>query len=183
MASQWRRILLGVVFSKIALVLITAFYGSKFNLNGGNTAPAQLEDDLSAEDGLALVQKKLHLHAGSHSEHVSKSENNANTDLDTNQKAYVDGQPVLGDGVGHEALNQCSAFPQHLVNDPHKPDVKVCGTGIKMTAFVAVECGQGRKEWEVGACDASKDPTTCRTIGPSEDAQFGTAQSYKIEQC
>merc|ERR1719240_223467 len=67
---------------------------------------------------------------------------NATMALDINQIAYVEGQPVLGSGTGSGSLNQCRAFPDYMVSDPRKPEVKVCGTGIKMTVFLLGRCGQ-----------------------------------------
>jgi len=120
--------------------------------------------------------------------------NNATMALDINQKAYIEGSPVLGDGTGSGALNECRAFPDYMVSDPRKPEVKVCGTGIKMTVFLLGRCGQmstGRalpssgmaKQWVVGACDKGLDAKTCRSFSPGDDKRFGAAQSYKIEQC
>merc|ERR1719463_586885 len=114
--------------------------------------------------------------------------------LDMNQKAYVEGQPVLGDGAGTGSLKQCKAFADYMVSDPRKPDVKVCGTGIKMTVFLLGRCGHqstGRAlpssgmaaTWTVGACDKGLDPKTCKEFGPGKDKRFGAAQSYMIEQC
>merc|ERR1719420_1717135 len=77
--------------------------------------------------------------------------------LDINQKAYVEGQPVLGDDVGDGALNVCRAFPEYMVNNPEKPEVKVCGTGIMMTVYLLGRCGEGSMNsadlahtWEIG---------------------------------
>merc|ERR1719337_464365 len=114
--------------------------------------------------------------------------------LDINQKVYIDGQPVLGDGTGVGSLNQCKAFADHFVSDPRKPDVKVCGTGVKMTVYLLGRCGQkstGKAlstsgmahTWSVGACDKGLDAKTCKEFGPGVDQRFGASQSYKIEQC
>ena len=103
--------------------------------------------------------------------------NNATMALDINQIAYVEGQPVLGSGTGAGSLNQCRAFPDYMVSDPRKPEVKVCGTGIKMTVFLLGRCGQmstGRalpssgmaKQWVVGACDKGLDAKTCKSFSP-----------------
>merc|ERR1719401_481619 len=104
--------------------------------------------------------------------------------LDINQKVYIENQPVLGDGSGEGALNECRAFaPQHVSN-PDAPKVKVCGTGIKMTAFLLIECkGYYEHSRTIGKCDTGMPPSTCDAFGPNDDKRFGAYQSYKIEQC
>merc|ERR1719453_1108607 len=110
--------------------------------------------------------------------------------LDINQKAYVEGQPVLGDGTGEGALNVCRSFAEYMVTNPSKPEVKVCGTGIKMTVYLLGRCGEGSlnsanmaHQWEVGACDSGLNPKTCEGFGPDIDPRMGASQSYKITQC
>merc|ERR1719463_575263 len=110
--------------------------------------------------------------------------------LDINQKAYIEGQAVLGDGAGQGALNTCMELADHFVANPNAPEVKVCGTGIKMTVFLLGRCGEGSltaakmaHTWDVGACDTGAPPSTCATYGPSADKAMGAAQSYKITQC
>merc|ERR1719378_701966 len=114
--------------------------------------------------------------------------------LDINQVVYVEGQPVLGNDVGAGALNQCRAFADFMVSNPDKPEVKVCGTGVKMTVFLLGRCGEMSTgaalpssgmahTWPVGACDPKYPPETCETFSPAIDKRFGAAQSYKIEQC
>jgi len=104
--------------------------------------------------------------------------------LDINQKVYIEGQPVLGDGAGEGALNECRAFaPQH-VNNPDRPAVKVCGTGIKATFFLRGRCAEYyQHSVTLGACDTGANPATCETFSPADDARFGHYQSYKIEPC
>merc|ERR550514_316364 len=63
--------------------------------------------------------------------------------LDINQIASVEGAPVLGGGAGEGALNTCRSFADYMVNNPAKPEVKVCGTGIKMTVYLLGRCGEG----------------------------------------
>merc|ERR1719235_2639772 len=110
--------------------------------------------------------------------------------LDINQKAYVEGQPVLGDAAGEGALNVCRSFAEYMVSNPAKPEVKVCGTGIKMTVYLLGRCGEGSlnsaqmaHQWEVGACDTGMSPKTCEGFGPDMDPRMGASQSYKITQC
>merc|ERR1719473_2263437 len=93
--------------------------------------------------------------------------NLASTRLDINQKVYVGGQAVLGDGTGEGALEECRPFADYLVENPDDPEVKVCGTGIKMTVFMLGRCGVGSAshahlghKWVVGACDTGAPPTT-----------------------
>merc|ERR1719453_68068 len=64
------------------------------------------------------------------------------TGLDMNQKVYIENQPVLGDGAGENALNQCRYFSPQFVANPDAPAVKVCGTGIKATFYLRGECEQ-----------------------------------------
>merc|ERR1719159_341750 len=110
--------------------------------------------------------------------------------LDINQIAYVEGQPVLGGAAGEGALNVCREFAEYMVNNPAKPEVKVCGTGIKMTVYLLGRCGVGSlnsadmaHQWEIGACDSGMSPKTCEGFGPDIDPRMGASQSYKITQC
>merc|ERR1719487_1412648 len=108
--------------------------------------------------------------------------------LDINQKVYVEGQAVLGDGAGQGNLNVCMNLADHFVNNPNAPNVKVCGTGIKMTVFLLGRCGEGSltaahlaHTWVCGDCDTGAPPSTCKSLGPSTDKRMGVSQSYKIE--
>ena len=110
--------------------------------------------------------------------------------LDINQKAYIEGAAVLGDGAGQGNLNVCMELADHFVANPNAPEVKVCGTGIKMTVYLLGRCGQGSltaakmaHTWDVGACDTGAPASTCASYGPSSDQRMGAAQSYKITQC
>mmetsp|Transcript_80830 Transcript_80830/g.147404 ORF Transcript_80830/g.147404 Transcript_80830/m.147404 type:complete len:132 (+) Transcript_80830:64-459(+) len=107
-----------------------------------------------------------------------------NNKLDINQKVYIEGQPILGDGAGEGALGQCSFFAAQHVGDPEKPEVKVCGTGIKMTVFLRGRCqGYYDHTHVVGKCDSTMPASTCDTYSAIADPEFGAYQSYKIEQC
>ena len=93
---------------------------------------------------------------------LGKTNQTATVQLDMNQIVYVEGQPVLGSGAGTGALKKCSAFVDYMVSDPRKPDVKVCGTGIKMTVFLLGRCGQmstGRALRIASPWDALRAPT------------------------
>merc|ERR1719164_328641 len=110
--------------------------------------------------------------------------------LDINQKAYIEGQAVLGDGAGQGNLNVCMGLAEHFVTVLSKPAVKVCGTGIKMTVYLLGRCGEGSltgahlaHTWDIGACDTGLPPSTCKSFSPADDKRMGTAQSYKITQC
>merc|ERR1719214_42778 len=112
------------------------------------------------------------------------------TKLDINQKAYIEGQAVLGDGAGQGNLNVCMGLADHLVSNPAAPVVKVCGTGIKLTVFLLGRCGEGSltgahlaHTWVVGACDTGAPPSTCASFSPADDQRMGASQSYKITQC
>merc|ERR1719213_1538984 len=110
--------------------------------------------------------------------------------LDINQKAYIEGQAVLGDGAGQGNLNVCMELADHFVANPNAPNVKVCGTGIKMTVYLLGRCGEGSMTaakmahtWDIGACDSGLPPSTCKSFGPGSDKRMGVSQSYKITQC
>merc|ERR1719407_100049 len=112
------------------------------------------------------------------------------TKLDINQKAYIEGQAVLGDGAGQGNLNVCMELADHFVSNPSAPEVKVCGTGIKMTVFLLGRCGEGSltaakmaHTWNIGTCDTGAPPSSCAAYGPSKDKRMGVSQSYKITQC
>merc|ERR1719364_559255 len=93
--------------------------------------------------------------------------------LDINQKVYIENQPVLGDGAGDGALNVCRSFaPQHVSN-PDAPAVKVCGTGIKMTAFLRNECNAYYEHSrQIGQCNTGMPPSTCDAFSPANDPRF-----------
>mmetsp|Transcript_122823 Transcript_122823/g.194596 ORF Transcript_122823/g.194596 Transcript_122823/m.194596 type:complete len:133 (+) Transcript_122823:66-464(+) len=104
--------------------------------------------------------------------------------LDINQKVYIENAPVFGDGAGDGALNTCRSFTHAHVANPDAPTVKVCGTGIKLTAFLLNECDKYYEHSkEIGACNTGMPPNTCQTFSPADDPRFGAYQSYKIEQC
>merc|ERR1719194_303788 len=110
--------------------------------------------------------------------------------LDINQKAYIEGQAVLGDGAGQGNLNVCMGLAEHFVTVLSKPAVKVCGNGIKMTVYLLGRCGEGSltgahlaHTWTIGACDTGAPPSSCASFSPADDAKMGAAQSYKITQC
>jgi len=104
--------------------------------------------------------------------------------LDINQKVYIENQPVLGDGAGEGALNQCRAFAPQFVANPDAPAVKVCGTGIKATFYLRGRCEQyHHHQVTLGKCDTGASPDTCESFSPSDDPNFGHYQSYKIEPC
>ena len=93
-------------------------------------------------------------------------------------KVYIENAPVLGDGAGEAALNSC----QNFATAPGT--VKVCGTGIKLTAFMRGRCEKYYEhQKEIGSCDKGADSSTCVSWSPADDARFGHYQSYLIEQC
>eukprot|EP00812_Abedinium_dasypus_P013616 NODE_7118_length_460_cov_241.039506.p2 GENE.NODE_7118_length_460_cov_241.039506~~NODE_7118_length_460_cov_241.039506.p2 ORF type:complete len:127 (-),score=28.51 NODE_7118_length_460_cov_241.039506:62-442(-) len=104
--------------------------------------------------------------------------------LDINQKVYIENAPVLGDGAGEAALNQCRFFaPQHMKN-PAAPEVKVCGTGIKATFFLRGRCkSYHHHQVTLGKCNTALPSTTCEAWSPSQDQRFGAYQSYLIQPC
>lgn len=104
--------------------------------------------------------------------------------LDINQKVYIEGSPVLGDGAGEDSLNTCQNFASQHVSNPDRPEIKVCGTSIKLTAYTLGRCKSYHdKQWSVGSCDKGKPADSCETFSPSDDARVGASQSYIIEQC
>merc|ERR1719217_1230685 len=114
----------------------------------------------------------------------------ASNKLDFYQKAYVEGEPVLGDGTGDGSLNECKDLLDRVVEHPNQPIVKVCGTGIKMTVYLLGRCGGGALSaadmahtWDIGACDTTKPPETCDVFSPAADKRFGAVQSYMVSQC
>jgi hypothetical protein len=106
------------------------------------------------------------------------------TKLDINQKVYVEGSPVLGDGAGDDQLGKCIQFAPAHVADANAPTVRVCGTGVKMTAYLRNRCeAYYEHSHEIGSCNKKDPPGTCEQFGPADDKRFGTYQSYRIEQC
>ena len=104
--------------------------------------------------------------------------------LDINQKVYIENQAVLGDGAGEGALNVCRSFAAQHVSNPDAPAVKVCGTGLKMTAYLMNECDPYYEHSrEIGTCDTGASASTCDSYSPADDPRFGHYQSYKIEPC
>merc|ERR1719160_1113233 len=109
---------------------------------------------------------------------------NFKSKLDINQKVYIENAPVLGDGAGEAALNKCTAFAAQHVSNPDAPAVKVCGTGIKMTAYLRNRCeGYYEHSKTIGKCDSGMPPDTCDSYSPAQDPNFGHYQSYIIEMC
>merc|ERR1719159_596829 len=108
----------------------------------------------------------------------------AKSNLDINQKVYVENAPVLGDGAGDAALGVCQTFaPQHVAN-PAAPVFKVCGTGIKATVFMRGRCESYYTHQKVvGKCDSGMPSSTCDSWSPSNQETFSAYQSYLIEQC
>merc|ERR1719271_1383736 len=89
--------------------------------------------------------------------------------LDNNQIVYIENQPVLGGGAGDGALNTCRAFAAQHVSNPDAPKVRVCGTGIKMTAYLRGECNQYYEHSrQIGKCDTGMPPSTCDSFSPAE---------------
>ena len=108
----------------------------------------------------------------------------AKSRLDINQKVYIENQPVLGGGAGDGALSTCRAFAAQHVSNPAAPVVKVCGTGIKMTAYLRGECNPYYEHSrQIGQCDTGMPASTCDIMSPAEDKTFGHYQSYIIEVC
>merc|ERR1719217_1374169 len=110
--------------------------------------------------------------------------------LDMFQKVYIEGEPVLGDGVGFEELGVCKNLLDRVVEHPNQPNVKVCGTHIKITMYLLGRCGASglsaadmAHTWDIGACDTTKPPDTCEEFSPIADKRFGAVQSYRIHQC
>merc|ERR1711972_375127 len=94
--------------------------------------------------------------------------------LDINQKIYIENQPVLGDGAGEGALNKCRAFAVQHVSNPTAPSVKVCGTGIRMTAYLRERCASYYKgSRTIGKCDKTLPADTCDSFSPANDPRFG----------
>ena len=61
---------------------------------------------------------------------------------------------------------------------------KVCGTGIKLTAYLRGECqAYYEHSRQIGKCDTGMPPSTCDSFSPADDPRLGHYQSYKIEQC
>ena len=97
---------------------------------------------------------------------------------------YIENSAVFGDGAGEGALNECRAFAPQFASNPRAPEVKVCGTGVKLTAYLRSNCMEYRAwSWQIGKCDAGAPPDTCDSLSPADDPFFGLAQSYIIEQC
>mmetsp|Transcript_133451 Transcript_133451/g.426631 ORF Transcript_133451/g.426631 Transcript_133451/m.426631 type:complete len:130 (+) Transcript_133451:720-1109(+) len=106
------------------------------------------------------------------------------TQLDINQKVYIENSPVLGDGAGEGALNNCQSFADAHVANPAAPSVRVCGTGIKATFFLRGRCeGYYEHQKTVGSCNKGAASESCESWSPANDAKFGAYQSYLIEQC
>jgi chromosome segregation ATPase len=133
---------------------------------------AGLKEALQILDGQsALIQTK-------------RSFRQRKTKLDINQKVYIENAPVLGDGAGEAALNNCQTFAAQHVSNPAAPTVKVCGTGIKATVFLRNRCeGYYEHHEEIGSCNTGLSSTSCQSFSPAQNAAFGHYQSYLIEQC
>jgi len=121
---------------------------------------------------------------------VKKGKGKGKMELDMFQKVYIEGEPVLGDGVGFDELGVCKDLLDRVVAHPNQPIVKVCGTHIKITMYLLGRCGGGALSaadmahtWDIGACDTTLPPETCQEFSPVADKRFGAVQSYTISQC
>merc|ERR1712226_771515 len=95
---------------------------------------------------------------------------------------YIQNAPVFGDGAGHDT--NCQQFAAAHVTNPDAPEVKVCGTGIKVEFFLRNRCkAYDVHQHTVGQCDTGMASTTCETFSPSIDARFGAYQSYQVSSC
>merc|ERR550537_1797330 len=93
--------------------------------------------------------------------------------LDNNQKASIESQPVLGESAGEGALNTCRAFAAQHVSNPAAPVIKVCGTGIQLKAFLRGECQDYYEhQFTVGSCNTGLPPDSCETKSPAQDARY-----------
>lgn len=108
----------------------------------------------------------------------------SNAKLDINQKVYIENAPVLGDGAGEGALGTCQQFASSHVKNVDAPEVKVCGTGIKVTAYLRNRCAEYYEHsQQIGDCDKNRGSDSCQSWSPDNNANFGHYQSYVIEQC
>ena len=106
------------------------------------------------------------------------------TKLDINQKVYIENSPVVGDGAGEGAVENCQPLAPQFVTNPAAPKVKVCGTQLKVTMYLRGRCEEYYKyQWPVGACDTGLPPSTCKEMSPADDPKLGAVQSYKVEFC
>ena len=169
---------------KSAFVFL-CFFG--FVLGTDETCQANGDSCDTSSDEVNLMQTRLDLRSGSVK--TSGTLVRKKSKLDINQKAYIAGRAVLGDGAGHGDLNKCIPLHDLYVQDPNYPEVKVCGTGIRMTVYLLGRCGEGHPAanmahtWDIGSCDTAAPPSTCDSFGPSQDPRMGASQSYKITQC
>merc|ERR1712192_152593 len=104
--------------------------------------------------------------------------------LDINQKVYIEGQAVIGDGSGEGALNTCRPFASQHVSNAARPEIKVCGTHIKVIAFLRGRCAEYYEHHQVvGSCDTTLPTDSCQSLSPADVPTMGHYQSYLIEQC
>jgi len=80
---------------------------------------------------------------------------------------------------------ECQRVPQGMQTSSTEPRIKVCGTGIKVTAYLLNNC-ESYIEKDIGACDTALPSSTCVELAPGgEGAPHGMQhfQSYKIGYC
>ena len=109
---------------------------------------------------------------------------NSSSKLDINQKVYIEGAPVLGDGAGEGLLGICTRFADSHISNAAAPTIKLCGTGITMQVHVRNRCEAYTKDIPpIGDCNTALDPGTCVTVSPSTAPNLAHSQSYLITQC
>jgi len=95
-----------------------------------------LADDASS-DANALLQVSVQAKRASANSTLKKKAGKARLDLPG--MVWVEDVPVLR---GADVIDQCTDFADSIVNDLQRPAVKVCGTGIRLTAYLLGRCAE-----------------------------------------
>merc|ERR1719336_836470 len=60
---------------------------------------------------------------------------------------------------------ECQTVPKGMQTSSTEPRIKVCGTGIKVTAYLLNNC-ESYIEKDIGACDTALPASTCVELAP-----------------
>lgn len=101
-------------------------------------------------------------------------------------EVFLSDSKVFGSGASGTvpAIGECVALSDAQQTSTTEPRIKVCGTSLKVTAFLKNGCAD-YKSVDIGSCDSSKPASTCVEVDPksAEQAGFQHFQSYKIDYC
>merc|ERR1712107_806834 len=98
-------------------------------------------------------------------------------------------QGVSIDGVPENRQGKCYNFLPGAITSTGRPVIKVCGTDVKLTAYLRNRCqdyhpsSSDPYKLVVGVCDTKKAAGSCDQQSPETVQWLARAQSWKITSC